>query len=146
MDKMDAIERKVTWAELWKAPKPIEPSHMGHKRVTSMPTVLQERNPGAHPKLLPKGARRRTVPRNRVSKAEEIHPQYHRSGRESIKMAVAQERREVEAIVACHLDTSWGLISPSWVTWRRVYDVERPETPDDSRNITEDVSRCIDEH
>ncbi|KAK1893357.1 Ribosome-binding protein 1 [Dissostichus eleginoides] len=64
MDKMDAIERKVTWAELWKAPKPIEPSHMGHKRVTSMPTVLQERNPGAHPKLLPKGARRRTTNTN----------------------------------------------------------------------------------
>jgi len=27
--------------------------------------------------------------------------------------------------------------------WRRVYDVERPETPEDSRNITEDVSRSI---
>ncbi|XP_062904073.1 butyrophilin subfamily 3 member A1-like isoform X2 [Mobula hypostoma] len=33
--------------------------------------------------------------------------------------------------------------SPGWVTWRRLYDVERPETPDDSRNITEDVSRSI---
>ena len=50
---------------------------------------------------------------------------------ESIKMAVAQEGREVEEIVARHLDTSWGLISPSWVTWRKVHDVERPETPDD---------------
>lgn len=44
-----------------------------------------------------------------------------------------------------HLDTSRGLVSPGWVTWRRVYHAERPETPNDSRNITKDVSRgrCI---
>ena len=46
----------------------------------------------------------------------------------------------VERKVNCsHLDTNWGLISPGWVTWRRAYDVERPETSNDS--ITEDVSR-----
>ncbi|KAK1891493.1 2-C-methyl-D-erythritol 4-phosphate cytidylyltransferase, partial [Dissostichus eleginoides] len=50
-----SVEGSVRWA-----PKPIEPSHMGHRRVTSVPTVLQARNPGAHLKLLPKGARRRT--------------------------------------------------------------------------------------
>lgn len=35
------------------------------------------------------------------------------------------------------LDTSWGLISLSWVVWRRVYDVERTEIFDDSRTINE---------
>lgn len=33
---------------------------------------------------------------------------------------------------AGHLDTSWGLINPGWVTWVRV-SVVRPETPDDPR-------------
>ncbi|KAI4894730.1 hypothetical protein NFI96_003313, partial [Prochilodus magdalenae] len=30
-----------------------------------------------------------------------------------------------------YLDTSRGLITPDWVTWATVYDVERPETPND---------------
>lgn len=38
--------------------------------------------------------------------------------------------------LASHLDTSWGLISLSRVAWRKVFDVERPKTPNDSRNIT----------
>lgn len=35
------------------------------------------------------------------------------------------------------------LISVSWVAHTRVYDVERPKTLNDARNITEDVSRSI---
>lgn len=59
-------------------------------------------------------------------------------------MTVAsREETHGSAVVACHLDTNWGLISSGWVTWMRVYDVERPETPNDSRNITDDVSGCI---
>lgn len=41
--------------------------------------------------------------------------------------------------LASHLDTCRGLMSLSWVVWRRAYDIEEPRTPDDSRNITEDV-------
>lgn len=35
------------------------------------------------------------------------------------------------------------IICLSWVIWRSVFDVERLETSDDSRNITEDISRGI---
>ncbi|KAL7832499.1 hypothetical protein SRHO_G00295170 [Serrasalmus rhombeus] len=42
--------------------------------------------------------------------------------------------------VVRYLDTSWGLITPGWVTWVRVSDI-RPETPRDPIRITEDVSR-----
>lgn len=31
----------------------------------------------------------------------------------------------------------------SWVTWRKVYDVNRPKSPEDFRNDTNDVSRSI---
>ena len=43
----------------------------------------------------------------------------------------------------CHLNTSCGLINRGWVAWVKVYDVERPETPHDPRNITDDVFSCI---
>ncbi len=33
----------------------------------------------------------------------------------------------------CYWDVSRGLINPGWVTWARVYDVARPETPNDPR-------------
>lgn len=67
----------------------------------------------------------------------------HWSGRESLKMAMSQEWITKGDWAVGHLDRSWGLISLSWVAWRTVYDVERPETPNDSRNISNDVSRSI---
>lgn len=39
-----------------------------------------------------------------------------------LKDDVAQKRRARESKVA--ISTRWGLISPGWVTWRRVYDVK----------------------
>ena len=52
-------------------------------------------------------------------------------------MVVAEERRGMgikkENRKKSCLDTRWGLIKPSGVTWGRVYDVERPETPNDPR-------------
>ncbi|KAK0143149.1 hypothetical protein N1851_018733 [Merluccius polli] len=33
----------------------------------------------------------------------------------------------------CYRDASWNLINPGWVAWARVYDVARPETPNDPR-------------
>ncbi|KAG9344740.1 hypothetical protein JZ751_010427 [Albula glossodonta] len=55
---------------------------------------------------------------------EKSHLQHIRIHRESFKVAMAQERRAM---------------AESWVTWMRVYDAERPETPSDSRIITEDA-------
>ncbi|KAL7849538.1 hypothetical protein SRHO_G00211610 [Serrasalmus rhombeus] len=47
--------------------------------------------------------------RHRGRAKEESHPQYHRSGREGLKMAVAQERRTMESwLLVSHLDTSWA--------------------------------------
>ncbi len=48
-------------------------------------------------------------------------------------------RRGTRGVVR-YLDTSWGLITPGWVTRARVSDV-RPETPCDPGYITEDVPR-----
>ena len=40
------------------------------------------------------------------------------------------------------LTTSWWLINTCWVTLVRVYDVERPKTPNElEKNITDDVAR-----
>ena len=36
-------------------------------------------------------------------------------------------------IVSSYWDVSRDLINPGWVTWGRVYDVARPETPYDLR-------------
>ena len=36
-------------------------------------------------------------------------------------------------IVDSYWDVSRDLINPGWVTWARVYDVARPETPVDPR-------------
>lgn len=54
-------------------------------------------------------------------------------------MGIEEVRKEAEKPAGHKL----GLINLSWVTWRMVYDVERPETPDDCRNITEEVFRGI---
>ena len=40
------------------------------------------------------------------------------------------------------LTTSWWLINTSWVTLMKLYDVERPETPDDlGKNIIDNMVR-----
>ena len=57
-------------------------------------------------------------------------------------MALDPERRSM-GTSKCHLNTSCGLINRGWVAWVKVYDVERPETPHDPRNITDDVFSCI---
>lgn len=77
-----------------------------------------------------------------VSEKEEHHLQYHWCIREGFKVAVDQKRRAMGWLTDL-LDTSRGLISPGWVTWRRVYDVKRPEIPDDTRYINDDASRHI---
>lgn len=56
---------------------------------------------------------------------------------------VVSSHQDEKSHPPCHLDTSLGPIRLSWVTWRKVYDFEKPETPDDSRNITDEVSRSI---
>ena len=41
--------------------------------------------------------------------------------------------QEGRSVGTCYLHTSWDLINPGWVAWVRVYDVERPEKPNDPR-------------
>lgn len=38
------------------------------------------------------------------------------------------------------VDTSQWLITPEWVTWVKVSDDQRPETPSDPVSLAEDVS------
>ncbi len=56
-------------------------------------------------------------------------------------MAAAQKRRAKgrRGELTCYLDTRRGLTNLPCFKWKGVYDVERPETSEDSRNITDDV-------
>ena len=60
------------------------------------------------------------------------HPQY-RQREPQDGCGLKEESHGVK--VASYRDTSWDLISLGWVTWRRVYDFERPKTPDDSNPL-----------
>lgn len=60
---------------------------------------------------------------------------HHGSNEKSLKMALAKKGKTTVVSVR---DTSCGMISPRWVSLMKVYDVERPEIPNNSRDVTDD--------
>lgn len=86
---------------------------------------------------------------------EQLRPAVRTSAREWQLWVDLQQQQNFSNHIHCHhnletrpcscvyVNERWGLFGLSWNTWRSLYNVERPKTPNYFGQITEDMPRSI---